>query len=278
MAITLTDNMKTIWKALFTDIQNKYGVAALMGNMYAESGLKATNLQNSYEKSLGYTDDTYTAAVDNGTYTKFANDSAGYGLCQWTYSTRKKKLLAYAQNLGVSIGNTEMQVGFCLSELASSYKTVYKNLKNATEIKAASDSVLTGYEKPANQSDSVKTTRANYGTQIYNLCKDLAVTSASETAAASDSLCISQAILETMRDDVIKGVYGNGTARKTALGDLYEVVQDMVNAKLYGTTSNYITILAKMVISGKFGNGETRKTRLGDLYTKVQAKVNELLK
>lgn len=272
MAITISDSMKNIWKLLYTDIQNKYGVAALMGNMYAESALKATNLQNSYEKSLGMTDSEYTAAVDNGSYTKFSSDSAGYGLCQWTYSTRKKKLLAHVQNLGVSIGNETAQVGFCLNELSTSYKTVYKALKNATEIKAASDSVLTGYENPANQSDSVKTTRANYGTQIYNLCKDLNVTAASET------LYISKAILETMRDDTIKGVYGNGTARKTALGELYDVVQDMVNAKLYGTTSNYITLLAKMVISGKFGNGETRKAMLGDLYTEVQAAVNKLLK
>lgn len=272
MAITISDSMKNIWKLLYTDIQNKYGVAALMGNLYAESALKSTNLQNSYEKSLGMTDSEYTAAVDNGSYTKFASDSAGYGLAQWTYSTRKKKLLAYVQNLGVSIGNETAQVGFCLSELASSYKTVYKNLKNATEIKAASDSVLTGYEKPANQSDSVKTTRVNYSTQIYNLCKDLDVTSASET------LYISKAILETMRDDTIKGVYGNGTARKAALGELYEVVQDMVNAKLYGKTSNYITLLAKMVIAGKFSNGDTRKAMLSDLYTEVQAKVNELLK
>lgn len=278
MAITISDSMKNIWKLLYTDIQNKYGVAALMGNMYAESALKATNLQNSYEKSLGMTDSEYTAAVDNGSYTKFSSDSAGYGLCQWTYSTRKKELLAYVQNLGVSIGNETAQVGFCLSELASSYKTVYKALKNATEIKAASDSVLTGYEKPANQSDSVKTTRANYGTQIYNLCKDLTVTTAAETISASESLYISKAILETMRDDTIKGVYGNGTARKAALGELYNVVQDMVNAKLYGTTSNYINLLAKMVIAGKFSNGDTRKAMLSDLYTEVQAAVNKLLK
>jgi hypothetical protein len=35
-----------------------------MGNLYAESGLKPTNLQNTYEKSLKYSDAEYTAAVD----------------------------------------------------------------------------------------------------------------------------------------------------------------------------------------------------------------------
>ena len=54
---------------------------------------------NSYESKLGYNDDSYTAAVDNGTYTNFGNDSAGYGLVQFTYSGYKKGLLEYAKSL-----------------------------------------------------------------------------------------------------------------------------------------------------------------------------------
>ena len=44
------------------------GAAGLMGNLYAESGLKPKNLENKYEKSLGYTDASYTEAVDSGEY------------------------------------------------------------------------------------------------------------------------------------------------------------------------------------------------------------------
>ena len=76
---------KAIWDALMDKIGNAYGVAGVMGNLYAESALRSNNLQQSYEKKLGYTDETYTAAVDNGTYTNFVKDSAGYGLAQWTY-------------------------------------------------------------------------------------------------------------------------------------------------------------------------------------------------
>lgn len=69
-----------IWNFLKGKGLNNYGIAGLMGNLYAESGLKATNLQNSYEKKLGMTDDSYTTSVDNGDYTNFVRDSAGYGL------------------------------------------------------------------------------------------------------------------------------------------------------------------------------------------------------
>jgi hypothetical protein len=68
-----------------------------MGNLYAESGLKPNNLQNSYEKTLGFTDVTYTEAVDKGTYNNFIHDKAGYGLAQWTWWSRKEALLNYAK-------------------------------------------------------------------------------------------------------------------------------------------------------------------------------------
>jgi hypothetical protein len=69
-----------MWDYFLKSGMTECGVAGLMGNLNAESALYPTNLQNSYEKSLGMSDAEYTAAVDAGTYTNFVNDSAGYGL------------------------------------------------------------------------------------------------------------------------------------------------------------------------------------------------------
>ena len=79
-----------IWNTLLKDIKNEFGVAGLMGNLYAESGIRSNNLQNTYSKKFGLTDEEYTKQVDNGTYTNFVKDSAGYGLAQWTYWSRKQ--------------------------------------------------------------------------------------------------------------------------------------------------------------------------------------------
>jgi hypothetical protein len=68
-----------------------------MGNMKAESALNSKNLQQSYERKLGFTDDTYTEAVDKGTYKNFIYDKAGYGLVQWTYWSLKEELYNYAK-------------------------------------------------------------------------------------------------------------------------------------------------------------------------------------
>lgn len=144
------------------------GVAGLMGNLYAESGLKATNLQNSYEKSLGMDDLTYTAAVDSSAYGNFITDKSGYGLAQWTYWSRKQALLEFAILKKVSIGDCQMQCEFLMQELTKNYPSVLAVLKSATAVKQASDAVLLQYEKPRDQSAVVQNKRAAYGHTFYD--------------------------------------------------------------------------------------------------------------
>lgn len=145
------------------------GAAALMGNFQAESNFNARNLQNSFQAKLGHTDDSYTEAVDNGSYTNFVRDGAGYGLAQWTYWSRKENLLNFAKSAGKSIGDKLMQLDFTLWEL-NGYKAVLQVLKTATSIREASDVVLKKYEQPANQSEAVQKLRAGYGQEIYDRC------------------------------------------------------------------------------------------------------------
>lgn len=168
MALTGKTNEEKIWNYLKGKGLTDYGVAGLMGNIFAESGFIPTNLQNSYEKSLGFTDATYTAAVDSGSYGNFVRDSAGYGLCQWTYWSRKQALYDFCKKAGTSIGDLEMQLDFLIRELSESYKSVFATLKAAGSIRAASDSVLLNFERPADQSEAVKQKRAGYGQTYFN--------------------------------------------------------------------------------------------------------------
>lgn len=143
------------------------GAAGVMGNMFAESGLRSNNLQNSFEKKLGHTDISYTKAVDNGTYKNFSKDSAGYGLCQWTYPTRKAALLAFAKAEKASVGDVEMQLRFFVKELKESFFGVLSTLKTATTVREASDAMLLKFERPADQSEKVRKLRASYGQSYY---------------------------------------------------------------------------------------------------------------
>ena len=84
---------------------------------------------------------------------------------------------------------------------------------------------------------------------------------------------------------VIAGEFGNGDARRAALGSRYSEVQAEVNRILAGGSSSApaqpaasdIEALARAVIRGDYGNGDDRRAALGASYDAVQARVNEIL-
>ena len=168
MALRGKDNAEKIWNFFLDEGFSIYGIAALMGNLSAESGLDPKNLQNSCEKRLNYTDAEYTAAVDNGTYKNFTYDGAGYGLPQFTFPSRKEAFYKYAKDVGKSIGDLETQLLFMVKEMKKDFKSVYSALKTASDVKTTSDLVLKKYEAPKDQSDAVKRKRAEYGQEYFN--------------------------------------------------------------------------------------------------------------
>lgn len=162
------DTEKFIWDTLKEFGLNDFAVAGIMGNLFAESGLNPKNLQNSYEKSLGMTDESYTKGVDDGSYTNFVKDSAGYGLAQWTFWSRKQALKEHADWLNVSIGDLSMQLDFLWKEIQG-YSKVMSVLNTATSVRAASDVVLVYYEAPATKDEeATKVKRASYGQKYYD--------------------------------------------------------------------------------------------------------------
>lgn len=168
MSLAGKTNAQKIWNYLIGKGLSAAGAAGVMGNLNAESALKANNLQNSYQKTLGYTDASYTKAVDSGEYTNFIHDCAGYGLAQWTYWSRKAALLAFAQAKGKSVGDLETQLDFLMKELSENYAGLLSFLKTTGSIKDASDRVLTQFERPADMGETAKATRAGYGQSYYD--------------------------------------------------------------------------------------------------------------
>lgn len=168
--LTGKDNPEKVWNFLKSKGFSDCGAAALMGNLHAESAINPINLQNSHERDLKMNDTEYTAAVDNGTYKNFVKDSAGYGLAQWTYHSRKQALLNYARQCGKSIGDMEMQLNFLLKELQQ--YGLFETIKDATSIYDASTVILVKFERPADQSVDAKKRRAGYGEVYYKRFAD----------------------------------------------------------------------------------------------------------
>lgn len=152
---------KEIYNRLIGAGMTPQGACAMLGNMQAESALRANNAQDGM---TSLSDEAYTAAVDSGTYQKFATDAVGYGLCQWTYSTRKKALLEYARSRGKSIGDEQMQTEFCIKELKSDYLPLWNFLCKADDLYNATARICTEYERPAVNNIAA---RYSFAQQLY---------------------------------------------------------------------------------------------------------------
>lgn len=169
------ENTKIFWDFFKSKGLNDFAIAGLLGNIIAESNCDPMNLQNTFNTKFKMTDEQYVQAIDNGSYKNFAEDKGGFGLAQWTYKTRKQKLLDYIKQNNYSIGSLQGQLEFLYKELSEGYTAVWKVLKTATSIREASDAVLLKFEKPANQSEAVQEKRCSYGQKYYDLYKSASI-------------------------------------------------------------------------------------------------------
>lgn len=290
---------KEIWDYLVKAGLTEAGVAGLMGNLYAESGLKACNLQNNGNNQLGLTDEQFTAKVDSGEYSKetFIRDGYGYGLAQWTYWSRKQAFYEYVVSKGSSVGCYKTQLEYLIKELAG-YKAVDKVLRSTNSVKEASNTVLLQYERPADQSEAVQNKRASFG-QVYF---DKYVAGKKEESKP--------VVTETYKTGLYKVITNELNIRKGPSTD-YNIVGVIKDNGTYTIVeiqnghwgklksgvgwisihNKYCTYksnvkksneeIAKEVIKGLWGNGQTRKDKLkaaGYDYATIQSLVSKLLK
>ena len=161
---------QTIYAQLVSAGMSPAGACGMMGNMNAESAMRANNAQDGMTR---HSDDEYTRLADRGESTRtingvpkyFHNDEVGYGLCQWTYWTRKQELLEFAKSKGVSIGDESMQVAFAVKELKRDYSSLWNFLCSTTDIDTAASRICKEYERPAVNNITVRTNAAK---QFYN--------------------------------------------------------------------------------------------------------------
>ena len=149
--------------------RNMAAVAGVMANMKVESGYQANNLQNSYNKSFGLTDEEYTQRVDVGTIDgmTFAHDHAGYGLCQWTHWSRKQDFYQYMKKYGHSVGSLSGQIDYLYYDLKEHYMKLFNKLLVSKTPDEACRYFMLEYEKPANQTEENIAKRCAIAIDIY---------------------------------------------------------------------------------------------------------------
>lgn len=164
-------NDSHIWDVLKKSGLTDYAAAGLMGNMMGESGLKPYNLQDTFNISLHMTDEQYTNAVNNGSYSKdkFIHDSAGYGLVQWTFWSLKKEMYEFVvEKKHKSIDDLDAQLDCLIYELNNGFKSLFNSLNKASSVREASNLFLFQFENPNDKSQRQQDTRCRYAEAFYN--------------------------------------------------------------------------------------------------------------
>ena len=124
---------------------SRAGALGMLGNMAAESSL----IPNIAQRGMtNLTDEAYTNKANCGAI-DFVHDAVGYGLCQWTFWSRKQALLDYARTYGVSVGDGTMQCNFALKELREDFGNLFKMLCESDDVDACADKVCNTFERPA---------------------------------------------------------------------------------------------------------------------------------
>lgn len=168
MALSGSTNSEKIWNYCKSKGMSDYGCSGVLSSLDHESGLNPRNLEDRYQSILGFNDESYVSAVDSGKYGNFVKDCAGFGLAQWTWWTRKRGLLSFAQARGVSIGDMEMQLDFMYKELSESFPSVLRTLMTASSALQASNAMLLQYERPADMGASAQSRRAVTAQKYYD--------------------------------------------------------------------------------------------------------------
>lgn len=164
---------KTIWEYLKANNFSDVACAAIMGNMEAESNCVSYRLQGDFstgfQKSVEYTGKVDRNEISKEQFVYYGPGGGGYGLCQWTYQTRKAGLYDLAKSRGVSIGDEATQIDWLVEELRQDeFRKVLNILQISESIRECSDSLIKNFLRPFDQSEAVCIHRAQLGVDFYN--------------------------------------------------------------------------------------------------------------
>ena len=165
--------------ALFDN--NEYAAAGACGNMQAESGLYSDNAENEWNRRFGHTDEWLTERINNyitstqpyidlATFLQTSwyvnNYGFGYGLSQWTDSTRRTLLWNRTIDQGIHIDNEDAQLSYIRWEFTDGPYSAYRQgMIDCTSVEQATRYYLEHYEVGA--WSNRRLTFANYFYDTY---------------------------------------------------------------------------------------------------------------
>ena len=145
---------QTIYNLLRGYGLSEAGALGMLGNWECESGCEPYRVQGDFQASRAISK-AYVNGIESGVSDRerFATDTKGFGLAQWTLPERKRNLWDKAKASGKRIDSVELQVEFAIWELSRAEwcmgTALLPYLKTVEAIYDATDRICRKYECPA---------------------------------------------------------------------------------------------------------------------------------
>lgn len=129
--------------------------AGIIGNLMGESGTGIS-----------------PKAQQDGSKDPFPKNGVGFGIAQWTFSSRQDRLVAFADKAGLPVTDFGVQLEFVWHELDKGFGSLLERLKASTDVHTAVLLILQEYEGPADHetggpNDKKRTNYANGVLALY---------------------------------------------------------------------------------------------------------------
>ena len=204
-----------IWNTLICLFPNPYGVAGIMGNLFAESSLNPSCCTGGGLKTKEAKAE-YIQKAKDGAISRdgFAHDGVAFGLAQWRFWSRKEAFYDFCKENFYAIDDQMGQLNYLWRDIGKNYKKLNETLQNATSVREASDAFMERYEKPGDMSEAAKEKRANYGNNYYNLFSEAPAPDTDELYVSTTAPRVNLRIGNGQEYSVVKRALVKGTKYK----------------------------------------------------------------
>jgi hypothetical protein len=205
------DNLEKILNFLMRQGLTLAQSSGVVGNLMAESGLNPAIIQGG-----GTAPDNYMPV--NG---------VGFGLAQWTFTSRQQPLVKLAQQTGAPVTDLSVQMNYLWSELSGAYASTLSSLKATNDPVQAAVIFHKGYEGSADSYDKVVANRGGNAARVYQTYSDapaIAGSTASQdmqNPGGSDSQSTSEDQVKLMAASQPAGGGASGTINGSCTSDSF---------------------------------------------------------
>ena len=132
---------------------------SLLANVQGESAFRCDNAEDRIHRVISDAEYIRRADANLITYNgkNFIYDEVGFGYIQWTFWSRKKRLLEYVRSRNVSIADHESQKEFIFIEMREDFPAIYKLCKTSHDVEQIMHQLVWIWENPSDKQSAYNT-------------------------------------------------------------------------------------------------------------------------